>query len=296
MSLADLAEYEMVSPRTLAEACEALSGALAEGTPVWPVAGCTDWMVERHLRPVAPQRERGLCIDVTRLQELRGIEERGGVVRIGAAEPYLAIRRSELLQRRCPMLVQMASEVGALQIQARGTLGGNLVTGSPAADGVTALMALDAQVVLASVTGERAVLLGSFYTGYKRSVRRADELVVRFELVLPREGAVQAWRKVGTRSAQSISKASVAMVVERDGAGLMRRVGLAAGSVGPTVMGLGEARARVLGSKAGEVDLDGLERAVDAGISPMDDLRSTARYRRHVTRTLVRRFFEGLAG
>lgn len=295
MSVAELVEYDFVAPRSLAEACGAMKRAVTSATPVWAVAGCTDWLVERHARAIPQERVRGVCVDVSRLAELRGIMERDGLAHIGAAEPFLSIRRSELLQRRCPMLVQMASEVGAVQIQARGTLGGNLVTGSPAADGVTVLMALDAQVVIASEGGERRVPIGSFYTGYKQSVRMPDEIVVRFELVLPVEGASQGWRKIGTRSAQAISKAAVAMVAEQDGSGAISRVGLAAGSVGPTVTGLQEARRLVMGRKPGDIDLQALEDAVDAGISPMDDLRSTARYRRHVTRTLIRRFFETMA-
>jgi len=296
MSVAELVEYEFVAPGSLAEACGAMKRAVSGGTPVWALAGCTDWLVERHVRAIPQERVKGLCIDVSRLAELRGITERDGVLHLGAAETFLSIRRNELLQRRCPVLVQMAGEVGAVQIQARGTLGGNLVTGSPAADGVTALMALDAQVVLASEGSERRVPIGSFYTGYKQSVRKPDEVVVRFELVLPAEGAHQGWRKVGTRSAQAISKAAVAMVAEQDGTGAISRVGLAAGSVGPTVLGLMEARRLVLGRKPGDIDLAALESAVEAGISPMDDLRSTARYRRHVTRTLIRRFFEAMAG
>jgi xanthine dehydrogenase small subunit len=289
MSTRELADYELSCPRSLKEATALLKGG------AFPIAGCTDWMVERHTSPIADERIRATAIDVTRVAELRGVTEKAGVICIGAAEPFLRLRRDPMIAKACPLLAEMAAEVGALQIQARGTLGGNLVSGSPAADGVVALFALDAGVVLANAQGERTVPITRFYTGYRASVRNPDELVVRFELKAPGVGAVQKWRKIGTRTAQSISKAAFAAVVEIDGAGVITRAGLGAGSVAPTVRGLDKARALMVGRKAGELDLDALEAAVEADIAPIDDLRSTARYRRHVVRILVRRLAEELA-
>lgn len=295
MSIAELSDYDFVAPKSLQEACFVLDRLVKDGVAGWPIAGCTDWMVERHIGAIQDEKAKGTAIDVARLPELRGITSQAGRVSIGAAEPFLAIRRNELIARGCPMLAEMAAGVGAVQIQARGTLGGNLVSGSPAADGVVAMFALDAEVVLASVAGQRSVPIRSFYTGYRKSVRRPEEIVVRFEFTMPGAGASQQWRKVGTRSAQAISKAAVAMVAETDGAGVITRVGLGAGSVAPTVRALEGARALVAGQKASAVDLDALEQAIDRDIEPIDDLRSTARYRRHVLKTLVRRFIEGLA-
>lgn len=295
MSIAELSDYDFAAPQSLQEACFLLSRLIREGVAAWPLAGCTDWMVERHVSVIADQKAKGTAIDVTRIPELRGITSQAGRISIGAGEPFLAIRRNELIARSCPMLADMAAGVGAMQIQARGTLGGNLVTGSPAADGVTALFALDADVILASAQGERSVPVRSFYLGYRKSVRKPEEIVVRFEFKAPGDGAEQLWRKVGTRSAQAISKAALAMVAETDGAGVITRAGFGAGSVAPTVRALDGARALVLGQKASAVDLDALEKAIDLDIEPIDDLRSTARYRRHVLKTLVRRFIEGLA-
>jgi CO/xanthine dehydrogenase FAD-binding subunit len=292
MSILELGDYEFEAPSGLDEACALLSRCAKNGVPVFPLAGCTDWMVERHASPIPELKARGTAIDLTHVGELRGINEKDGVVSIGAAEPFLALRRHELIARAAPLLAEMAAGVGAVQIQARGTLGGNLVTGSPAADGVVALFALDADVIVASVAGERRIAVTSFYTGYRQSVRKPDEIVVRFEFKRPSEGAKQLWRKVGTRSAQAISKASVAIVAETDGAGAIKRIGFGAGSVAATVRPLQAARDAVVGRRAHEIDLDALERAIDGDIEPIDDLRSTARYRRHVVKTLVRRFFE----
>lgn len=289
MSTHELGQYEFASARSLGEATALLkSGA-------FPIAGCTDWMVERHLAPIGDPGARGKAVDITHIPELRGVSERAGVISIGAAEPLLTLRSDPVIASKCPLLAAMAAEVGALQIQARGTLGGNLVSGSPAADGVVALFALDAEVVLASHAGQRSVPITGFYTGYRASVRRPDELVVRFCFKAPAAGSLQSWRKVGTRTAQSISKASLAAVLETDDTGVIIRAGLGVGSVGPTVRALENARGLLVGRRAAEVDSHALGNAVEAGIAPIDDLRSTARYRRHVVRALVGRLVEALA-
>lgn len=294
MSLHDLAHLELVTPRDLTEACALLDKYQREGRRVWPLAGCTDWMVERHMTPLANGAAPGLAMDLTRLGELHGIQVCDDWVKIGAAETFSHIRRHPLLAERCPMLAAMAGEVGAIQIQNRGTLGGNLVSGSPAADGVTALMALDAQVFLRSSTQEHMVPIRSFFTGYRQSVRKPDELVVRFEFALPRPGAHQMWRKIGTRKAQAISKAAIAAVAELDHNQAISRIGLATASVAASVVALDSVRALVQGKRVCELDLAQVEAAVDHDIHPIDDLRSTERYRRHVVRTVVRRFFEAM--
>jgi CO/xanthine dehydrogenase FAD-binding subunit len=292
MSLVQLPEIEFSSPRNINDACAELARLHRAGKRAWALAGCTDWMVEQHMSSVRQERLDAAAVDISSVPELRGITVDGEVVTIGAAEPFLSMRRHSVLQQRCPMLVDMASEVGAIQIQARGTLGGNLVTGSPAADGVTALFALDADVVLRSqADGERTVPITSYYTGYRASVRRPDELVVRLSFRLPAIGASQLWRKVGTRKAQSISKAAVAAVVEVD-SGVMKRVGVAAASVAEVILPLAGVRAMARGKAPSELDLDALEEVIDREIRPIDDVRSTQRYRRHVTKKLVRRFFE----
>ncbi|MCU0690673.1 MAG: FAD binding domain-containing protein, partial [Polyangiaceae bacterium] len=296
MSLAQLPEIEFAAPEHVEEACELLARFHREGRTAWAVAGCTDWMVERHMDEVADEPLSAVAVDLTRVKELRGIWEQDGVLRVGAAETMLSLRRSAVVRERVPMLAQMAAEVGAMQIQARATLGGNLISASPAADGVTALFALDAQVVLRSENHERVVPVTQFYSGYRETVRRPDELVVRFEMSLPARGAHQLWRKVGTRKAQSISKSAVAALAETDTNGRIVRAGFGVASVAERVLPLSAARALLLGARAGQIDLAGIENAVDLDIRPIDDLRSTARYRRHVTRTLVRRFVEGLAG
>ncbi len=294
MSVTDLRFIDFASPTTLGEANALIARAAADGVPCWPVAGCTDWMVEMHTRSAQSADPKGVAIDITRIPELRGIELRNGVMSIGAAETYLAIRRHALVVDRCELLVRMAQSVGATQIQARGSLGGNLVTGSPAADGVTALFALDAEVTLASGQGTRVVPIRDFYTGYRSSVRRADELVVRVSFVAPAPNAYQSWRKVGSRSAQAISKVALAALAEVDSEGRIARIGFGMASVAPCVLPLHEARDFALNKRRDELDLEALEAVVRAELRPIDDIRSTARYRRHVAGLLVRRFLDSL--
>lgn len=292
MSIAQLPDIEFAAPHTLDEACSLMARFARDGYKVWAVAGCTDWMVERHVEPITPGPWKTAAVDIHALPELRGIRVSGDQVSIGAAEPFVAIRRHPVLSARCPLLVDMASEIGAIQIQARGTLGGNLVSGSPAADGVTALFALDAVVVLRGEGGERSVPVTSFYTGYRTSVRKADELAVRFEFDLPKPGATMLWRKVGTRKAQSISKVAVAGVAQLGPDGRLDRVGLGLASVAEVILPLSGVRKLALGARPADLDPSAIEKAVSLDVRPIDDIRSTARYRRHVAVTLVRRFLE----
>jgi CO/xanthine dehydrogenase FAD-binding subunit len=181
--------------------------------------------------------------------------------------------------------------VGALQIQARGTLAGNLASGSPAADGVCALAALDATLLLRSIRGARRVPVASFYTGYRKNVLAPDELIEAFEIALPPVGAPFVWRKVGTRQAQAISKVALAGVAILED-GRAKRLGLAMASVAPTVAFLPATRALGLSRVLAEITDTEVREAVLGEVTPIDDIRSTAAYRRHVAVALVTRFFE----
>lgn len=297
MALAELVEYPYRRATSAADACAVLAERAARGEETVLLAGGTDWIVERHVAPATPKApspgERALVLDVARLPELSEITVAGDTARIGAGVPYLAIRRHPVLAERCPLLPAMAKDVGAIQIQARGTLGGNLATASPAADGVAALAALDATIVLQSVRGERRVPLAGYYTGYKRSVRAADELIARVELALPRAGTVQRWRKVGTRLAQAISKVALAGVAEVAD-GRVARIGLGMASVAPTTALLPAVRALALSRPVSEISDASLDEATARDVSPIDDVRSTAAYRLHVAKALVRSFFSAV--
>lgn len=294
MSLADLGCFELKRSADLAALCELLAERHARGRATVMLAGGTDWMVEQEMAPPrGADAERPLVVDVSRLDELRGISLVGDTLRIGAATTYLEIERDPAVKRRAPMLVAMGRDVGAVQIQARGTLGGNLATASPAADGVTALAAYDASVVVRSVRGERTIPFASLQTGYKKSTRAGDEVIVAVELALPPEGSPWAWRKVGTRRAQAISKVAFAAVAVLDGT-RVTRVGFGMASVAPVTATLPSVRALLASRPVPAVDAAALDAAVDADVTPIDDIRSTATYRRHVAKALVRGFVASL--
>lgn len=295
MSLSDLPLHPFARVESLAALCRLLSERSLRGEETVLLAGGTDFIVERHMAPAAPiEGTFPLVVDVSRIPELTGIAIHGDTARIGAGTTFLTLRRHDLLAARVPMLGAMSRDVGAIQIQARGTLGGNLATASPAADGVAALAALDAEIVLASERGTRSVPIHSYYTGYKLSTRTADEVICRIDFRLPKDGAFTSWRKVGTRSAQSISKVALAGVAEV-AEGRVTRIGLGMASVAPTTALLPTVRALALDAPLAKLTETTLEAATLDDIAPIDDVRSTAAYRRHVAVALVKDFFRRLA-
>ncbi|MGH7580616.1 MAG: FAD binding domain-containing protein [Gemmatimonadales bacterium] len=261
---------ELRQPRSLREALRMLR----DDGPLTPLAGATDLYVALNFGTLDTAR----FLDLWGLDPLRRIEMRDGILSIGALATYTALIRSRLVRTRLPMLVQAAREVGGMQIQNRGTLGGNVANASPAGDTLPVLAAAEAVVVLRSADGERRVPFGEFYTGYRASVRRPDELIGALE-VPPVEGR-QWFRKVGTRAAQAISKVVMAAV-----RGPRPRIAL--GSVAATVVRLGGVE-EALAAGAG---VEEAVRRLADDIRPIDDLRSTAEYRQRVAGNLVRRFW-----
>jgi CO/xanthine dehydrogenase FAD-binding subunit len=257
-------------PRTLRAALRLLR---ADG-PLTPLAGCTDVFVQLQFGTMGAQA----FLDLSRLTALRRIRVQGDVLSIGALATYTDLIRSRAVRQRLPMLVAAAREVGGPQIQNRGTLGGNIANGSPAGDALPVLAAVEAVLVLLSADGERRVPFREFYTGYRSSVLRPDELIAAIE-VAPVEG-VQWFRKVGTRAAQAISKVVMAAV-------RAPKPRVALGSVAPTVVRLPRTEAVLA---AGEPLLEA-QRVLAEEIHPIDDLRSTADYRRQVAVNLLGAFW-----
>jgi xanthine dehydrogenase small subunit len=292
-----LAKTELVSPRTVAEACELLAKGAASGLRMTMLAGGTDWIVDRHLLPVEKATLLDQVIDLTGIEALSRIalREQGGErwMSLGGGVTFWALRRDARVVGTIPMLAEMARDVGAVQIQTRGTLAGNIATASPAADGVPALMALDAVLVLASAAGERRVPLVQFFTGYRKTVLRNDELIAAIDVRIPAPGAKVTWRKVGTRLAQAISKVALAAAVEVDAAGVVTRARFGMASVAPVTVALGGVRAIVEGRTLASLDRAAVDAAVAAEVKPIDDVRSTGEYRLHVAKALVWRALEG---
>jgi CO/xanthine dehydrogenase FAD-binding subunit len=267
------------APRRLAEAC----ALLAADPGLVPVAGATDLMVWPEARRLAVQR----VLDLGRLAELRGLAETASGLEVGAATTFAELAAAALVRERFPALAAAAATIGGWQIQNRATLGGNLVNASPAGDSLPVLLALEATVVCAGAHGEREVPADEFFVAYRRTALAAGELVARVRLPWPAAGTRQAFRKVGTRQAQAISKVVVAMAV-RGGEGRVERLRLAAGSVAPVPVRLAAAEAAAEGL-SWEVGARAAGTAAAAAVAPIDDVRSSAAYRREVLARVVRR-------
>jgi CO/xanthine dehydrogenase FAD-binding subunit len=282
-----LPNYELVVPRTLGDAL-----ALLRDKPgVWrPFAGGTDLMVLLE----AGRLEHRKFFSIAHLKELRGVEESGGHVTIGALTTYTDVRRSALLAREFPMLVEAARETGGVAIQNRGTVGGNIANASPAADTPPALLAYGAEVELVSASGARRVDYAEFHTGYRRTLMREDELIARVRMKRPREDACHFYRKVGTRRAQAISKVCFAALAEVGEEGALDDVRIALGSVAPTVVRCRETEALLRGRRSDAALLKEAPAGLARDVAPIDDVRSTARYRLRVAQNLLAEFLSGL--
>ncbi|HWC73462.1 MAG TPA: xanthine dehydrogenase family protein subunit M [Gemmatimonadales bacterium] len=235
------------------------------------LAGGTDLMVMLHARTLRPA-PRAL-LDLWSLPELKGIVNRPTKLFIGAAEPYTGIIRSPDARRAVPALVAAARTIGAAQIQNRGTLGGNLANASPAGDTLPVLLAYDALVI----TDRRAIPIDRFFTGYRKTALESDELITGVELPLDRQ---VAFRKVGTRAAQAISKVVIAVCREP--------ARIAIGSVAEVPLRASRAEAALARG-----DITGAVAAVAEDIRPIDDVRSTAAYRRAVTQNVLAELLGG---
>ncbi|MFI5206711.1 MAG: FAD binding domain-containing protein [Gemmatimonadales bacterium] len=264
-----ISTLELLEPRTLVTALKMMR---TKG-PVTPLAGCTDLFVNLNFGTLPA----GRFLDLSRLGPLRKIGMEDDVLVIGACATFHDIIRSKLVRQRLPMLALAAREIGGPQIQNRGTLGGNIANASPAGDSLPVLAAAEAVVVLESVEGQRSIAFTEFYTGYRATVRRPDELIVAVR-VPPVQGA-QWFRKVGTRAAQAISKIVMAGVRSA-------QPRIALGSVAPTVIRLPKTEAALAGA-----GIDEACRMLESEIAPIDDVRSSAEYRRRVAVNLLRRFW-----
>ena len=285
------------SPRTLPDAFAALSGASADA-PTRPIAGATDLLVQ-ITGEIGPPPAR--LLDLWHLQELRGIEVESGGLVIGALTTYTQIRRSALCRELAPALVDAAATIGAAQIQNRGTIGGNVANASPAGDTLPVLLAMDAIIVVASGRGRREIPATAFWPAYRRTALAPDELILNIRLPLLPARDVR-FRKVGTRRAQAISKVVLALSWRDEtdatevGPRVWRDVRLGLGSVAPTPI-RARATERVLeGSRPTPETADRAAETLAGEISPIDDVRSTADYRRAVAARVLHRTIREAGG
>jgi OHCU decarboxylase len=280
-------DYELVAPRSLS----AVVSLLAEQPGEWlPIAGGTDVMVEY----AAGRLARRKLVSLWNLPELRRIAVSDQELTIGAASTYTDMRQHRVLEQEFPLLAAAASWTGGIANQNRGTLGGNIVNASPAADSLPALLVYDAELILVSRRGERRVGYTDFHTGYKQMRLAPDELIRAISLPRRFSGYISYARKVGARNAQAISKVSLAGI-GRMASGVTNDVRLAAGSVAPVPVRLRETERLLEGKIIHRELVESAHRAAMSEVRPIDDIRSTARYRAGVLGNLVREFLEKLA-
>ncbi|OGO52359.1 MAG: hypothetical protein A2Z32_13810 [Chloroflexi bacterium RBG_16_69_14] len=235
-------------------------------------------------------------LDLWRLDALRGIAIEGATISLGALTTYTEIRRSALCREHLPVLVEAAATIGAAQIQNRGTIGGNVVNASPAGDTLPVLLAADASFVLGSVRGERVVQAGAFWPAYRRTALAPDELLLRIRIPLL-AGRELRFRKVGTRRAQSISKVVMALGWRDAGpAAPWTDVRLALGSVAPTPIRAGLTEAALEGRPPTPETADRAAETLATELHPIDDVRSTAEYRRLVAARVLHRLVREAGG
>jgi len=282
----DPRDYQIVAPGTLQSVLS-----LMEREPGrWmPIAGGTDLMV-LYAAGKLPNRK---LVSIWNLPELRGIEALPEEVRIGAGCTYSDLRRHEVIAREFPLLASAAAWTGGIANQNRGTLGGNIVNASPAADSLPALLVYEAVVVVVSAHGERDVPYTQFHQGYKKHALQSGELIRTIKLSRKYSDYFFFARKVGSRRAQAISKVCIAALA-KTGDRTIEDVRIALGSVAPVPLRLNDTENLLQGKKL-EAELAKLAAgSVARQIRPIDDIRSTTNYRTAVAANLVSKFVETL--
>ncbi len=278
--------YEMRIPGSLSEAL----ALLAREPGVWqPFAGGTDLMVLLEAGKLPHKR----FLSVAKLEDLRGIEVNASEVIVGALTTYAEIQKHPFLQSEFPLLCTAARETGSVATQNRGTVGGNIINASPAADSPPALLVYDAEIELISERGARWLPYHGFHTGYKKMQLAPDELLRAVRL--PRRTAPwrQYYRKVGTRKAQAISKVCFAGAALVEG-GAIRDIRIALGSVAPLVLRAVKTEDALRGSRLTPTIIALARESLTGEIAPIDDIRSTGHYRLRVAQNLLEEFLTQL--
>lgn len=262
-------QYEVQTPRSLDEALE-----LAANTQdAWqPMAGATDLMVALSAGKLSNRR----FIDITQLDALRGIYLERDAATLGALTTFAEVLRHPELCSVFPLLAAAAAETGGIATQNRGTLGGNIMNASPAADTPPALLVYEAEVELTSISGSRWLPYCGFHTGYRQTKLKPGEVLTRIRVQRPGQHVYSRFRKVGPRKAQAISKVCFAAVWDRE----KSNIRIAYGSVAPVPLRCSRTEVSILN---GDDPVDSLA----AELAPITDGRSTAAYRLHVAQNLL---------
>jgi|CXWL01.1.fsa_nt_gi CO/xanthine dehydrogenase FAD-binding subunit len=271
--------------------------ALADSGGATVLAGGTDLMPQVRAGRVPPART---LLNIRRVAGLDAIVLEGGRLHLGALTTVATLLTHPLVRAHAPLLALAADHFASDQIRNAATVGGNICNASPAGDLLTPLLALDAEVELASLAGDgsvarRVLPIDGFFTAPGRTQRRADELLTAVRVPVAPRGQISRYYKTGTRPALDISAISIAFAAQRDDAGRLSGVRLALGAVGPTPL---RAR-RTEGLLEGQPPAPALAaRAADCAASeakPIDDVRASAWYRLELVRNMTRRMLDDVA-
>jgi CO/xanthine dehydrogenase FAD-binding subunit len=282
----DAQTHQLLAPGTLAAVLNLIAAEPGQWTPI---AGGTELMVTF----AAGRLDASKLVDLWGIQELRFIETTPGSIAIGAGATFTDLRNSAIVTKEFSQLAKAASWIGAIANQNRATIGGNLVNGSPAADSSPALLVYDAEVEFASVRGNRRIPYSEFHTGYKQNAMAADELL--FAIHLPRRfaGHSQYIRKVGPRRAMAISKVALAATAQLQD-GIVSEIRLAAASLAPYPTRLRQTESALIGAAVTAETIQTARSALLKEAQPIDDIRSTADYRKQVGANLLEEFLRGI--
>ncbi len=280
-----LAGFDMVRAQSLDEALQRL----ANEPGIWtPFAGGTDLMVLLE----SGKLKKTQYLDLWSVPELRGIREEPDALIIGALSTYTDLLESTSIRAEFPLICDAARETGAIAIQNRGTIGGNIANASPAADLPPALLVYDASLEIRSTRGRRVIAYEQFHKGYKVMDLAPDELITAIRLPRGKPRTMQTYRKIGTRRAQAISKVCFAAAADVHD-GVVRDIRVALGSVAPTVVRCASTEAKLRGQRLTPDVIAAARLQIDRDIAPIDDIRSNERYRRLVAANLLEQFLVG---
>ncbi len=273
-------EFKYFAPKTVSEAASILN---RYGEEVRILAGGTDLLVKVKQRLIEPK----YILNVKGIEELRFIEDRSGEIGVGAATKLSELVGSEIIKEKLPVLHEAAEAVGSVQIRNMGTIGGNLCNASPASDLAPPLLVLNTSVKAYSSSGERVISLEKFFLGPGETVLKPNELLVEIKIPCPPEGTGMSFLKVA-RTSMDLAKANVAVAIKLKG-NTVEQCRIAMGSVAPTPIRLFQTEKILLGSEFTDGKIERAVQTASEEIKPITDIRSTAEYRREVSKVLVRR-------
>lgn len=280
MELFQIRPFEYLKPRSVHDALSSLE---KMGEEAKVIAGGTEVVIYLKSRQISPK----YLVDIGDLKELEFIKEDGEFLRVGPLTTHHALEKSPLVKKRACILGEAASQIGTVQVRNMGTIGGNLVNASPAADTATPLLALGASLRLMSISGERVVPIEVFFVDVKKTILQGNELLTEIQVPdqPPKTGA--AFMKVGRRAAHDLSVVNVATAITVD-EGACKDVRIALGSVAPTPIRAKKAEGFLKEKTLEKATIKKASEIASEEIRPISDVRASTYYRKEISKVLVR--------